>query len=170
MARVSGTHRERRRAFGAIRCSQLSVQLVDCRPDAVAADLRERPENGDRNSLRSLSIRWFHGHSQGGLIARWHIAEPINSGRPLRIDRLLTFSATPHHGAGGRERVAMDSRHKPSDQGAGPQFGVHAGARASVGAVQSRAKGRDTVCRRRRRLDCGPGHARLVPLQSTRRS
>ena len=39
-------------------------------------------------------------HSQGGLIARWHIAERINSGRPLRIDRLLTF-ATPHHGAGG---------------------------------------------------------------------
>src|SRR5208282_5241184 len=39
-------------------------------------------------------------HSQGGLIARWHIAEAINSGRPLRIDRLLTF-ATPHQGAGG---------------------------------------------------------------------
>ena len=39
-------------------------------------------------------------HSQGGLIARWHIADQINSGRPLRIDRLLTF-ATPHHGAGG---------------------------------------------------------------------
>ncbi len=39
-------------------------------------------------------------HSQGGLIARWHIAERINSGRPLLVDRLLTF-ATPHHGAGG---------------------------------------------------------------------
>ena len=39
-------------------------------------------------------------HSQGGLIARWHIAERINSDRPLHIDRLLTF-ATPHHGAGG---------------------------------------------------------------------
>ena len=40
-------------------------------------------------------------HSQGGLIARWHIADQINSGRPLRIDRLLTF-ATPHHGAGAQ--------------------------------------------------------------------
>ena len=39
-------------------------------------------------------------HSQGGLIARWHIAERINSGRPLLVDRLLTF-ASPHHGAGG---------------------------------------------------------------------
>jgi pimeloyl-ACP methyl ester carboxylesterase len=39
-------------------------------------------------------------HSQGGLIARWHIADQINSQRPLRIDRLLTF-ATPHQGAGG---------------------------------------------------------------------
>ena len=49
-------------------------------------------------------------HSQGGLIARWHIAERINSGRPLRIDRLLTF-ATPHHGAGGgisRQTKALD--------------------------------------------------------------
>lgn len=39
-------------------------------------------------------------HSQGGLIARWHVADQINSGRPLRVDRLLTFG-TPHHGAGG---------------------------------------------------------------------
>ena len=39
-------------------------------------------------------------HSQGGLIARWHIAHQINSGRVLRIDRLLTF-ATPHQGAVG---------------------------------------------------------------------
>jgi hypothetical protein len=38
-------------------------------------------------------------HSQGGLIARYYIAERLNSGQPLRVDRLLTF-ATPHQGSG----------------------------------------------------------------------
>jgi pimeloyl-ACP methyl ester carboxylesterase len=38
-------------------------------------------------------------HSQGGLVARYYIAERINSGQPLRAKRLLTF-ATPHQGAG----------------------------------------------------------------------
>ena len=44
-------------------------------------------------------------HSQGGLIARWYIADQINSGRALRIDRLLTF-ATPHQGAGGASMLS----------------------------------------------------------------
>jgi hypothetical protein len=38
-------------------------------------------------------------HSQGGLLARYYIAERLNSGQPLRVSRLLTF-ATPHHGSG----------------------------------------------------------------------
>ncbi|MCI0600171.1 MAG: hypothetical protein L0Y60_11755, partial [Beijerinckiaceae bacterium] len=38
-------------------------------------------------------------HSQGGLIARWYIAERLNSSQPPRVSRLLTF-ATPHHGSG----------------------------------------------------------------------
>jgi ribosomal protein S10 len=38
-------------------------------------------------------------HSQGGLVARFYIAERINSKEPLRAKRLLTF-ATPHQGSG----------------------------------------------------------------------
>ena len=38
-------------------------------------------------------------HSQGGLVARYYIAERLNSGQPLRVSRLLTF-ATPHQGSG----------------------------------------------------------------------
>jgi hypothetical protein len=38
-------------------------------------------------------------HSQGGLVARFYIAERIISAQPLRVSRLLTF-ATPHHGSG----------------------------------------------------------------------
>jgi pimeloyl-ACP methyl ester carboxylesterase len=38
-------------------------------------------------------------HSQGGLAARYYIAERLNSGQPLRVSRLLTF-ATPHQGSG----------------------------------------------------------------------
>lgn len=38
-------------------------------------------------------------HSQGGLVARYYIAERLNSSQPLRVSRLLTF-ATPHQGSG----------------------------------------------------------------------
>jgi triacylglycerol esterase/lipase EstA (alpha/beta hydrolase family) len=38
-------------------------------------------------------------HSQGGLVARYYIAERLNSGQPLCVSRLLTF-ATPHQGSG----------------------------------------------------------------------
>ena len=38
-------------------------------------------------------------HSQGGLLARYYIAERINSKQPLPVKRLLTF-ATPHQGSG----------------------------------------------------------------------
>jgi Palmitoyl protein thioesterase len=38
-------------------------------------------------------------HSQGGLVARYYIAERLNSEQPLRVSRLLTF-ATPHQGSG----------------------------------------------------------------------
>lgn len=38
-------------------------------------------------------------HSQGGLVARYYIADRLNGGQPLRVNRLLTF-ATPHQGSG----------------------------------------------------------------------
>ncbi|EGW23133.1 alpha/beta fold hydrolase [Methylobacter tundripaludum] len=38
-------------------------------------------------------------HSQGGLVARYYIAERLISGQPLRVSHLLTF-ATPHQGSG----------------------------------------------------------------------
>lgn len=65
----------------------------------VADTLRTEIEHKYEEKYPSIAIV---AHSQGGLIARWLIAERINSGRweQSRIDRLLTF-ATPHHGAGG---------------------------------------------------------------------
>ena len=38
-------------------------------------------------------------HSQGGIVARYYIAECINTEQPLRVKRLLT-SATSHQGSG----------------------------------------------------------------------
>ncbi len=51
------------------------------------------------NCYKDYSEIALIAHSQGGLIARAYIAERLNSGQPLPVNRLLTF-ATPHHGSG----------------------------------------------------------------------
>ena len=61
----------------------------------VAAELKTEIDN----RYKDYSDVALIAHSQGGLIARAYIAERLNSGRKLRVSRLLTF-ATPHHGSG----------------------------------------------------------------------
>lgn len=51
------------------------------------------------NRYKDYSDIALIAHSQGGLIARFYIAERLISHQPLRVTRLLTF-ATPHHGSG----------------------------------------------------------------------
>jgi pimeloyl-ACP methyl ester carboxylesterase len=51
------------------------------------------------NRYPSYSEIALIAHSQGGLVARYYIAERLLSGQPLPVSRLLTF-ATPHQGAG----------------------------------------------------------------------
>lgn len=61
----------------------------------VAALLKTKIDN----QYKEYSDIALIAHSQGGLIARYYIAERLNSSLPLRVSRLLTF-ATPHHGSG----------------------------------------------------------------------
>ena len=51
------------------------------------------------NRYKDYSDLSLIAHSQGGLVARYYIAERLKSPQPLRVSRLLTF-ATPHHGLG----------------------------------------------------------------------